>query len=253
MGECSGPDFSLNMLVAKEENKLKSTLLQYWYLSVRRRYKKDGILKSTARFLLTDDFKVMPVAMADVNLLNEFGKHGKIEERTIIIGREVRPAISNLAWLLSKFESFYCLILLVFMIGSIARKQKHAAIVKKSESIDALQQDVAAVKSQSHNKDKLGNASGNQDEGGSSGHHQGKIAFPTLSDRDQRGWMLKAEWYFRYYDIQEKEKVDVASMHLEGDALVFYSWISTNQTMEYWEDLVCALHKNPDEYLCSLK
>ncbi|GJS13402.1 hypothetical protein Tco_0407874 [Tanacetum coccineum] len=50
--------------------------------------KKDGILKSTARFMITDDFKVMPVAMADMNLLNEFGKHGKIKERTIVIGRE---------------------------------------------------------------------------------------------------------------------------------------------------------------------
>ena len=36
----------------------------------------------------------------------------------------------------------------------------------------------------------------------------------------------------------EEEKVDVASMHLEGDALDFYSWVSTNQTMEYWKDLV---------------
>nr|GEZ52291.1 hypothetical protein [Tanacetum cinerariifolium] len=50
--------------------------------------KKDGILKSTARFMITDDLKVMPVAMADMNLLNEFGKHGKIKERTIVIGRE---------------------------------------------------------------------------------------------------------------------------------------------------------------------
>lgn len=49
---------------------------------------KDGILKSTAQFMITDDFKVMPVAMADRNLLNKFEKYGKIEEKTITIGRE---------------------------------------------------------------------------------------------------------------------------------------------------------------------
>ncbi|GKD26537.1 retrotransposon gag domain, retroviral aspartyl protease, partial [Tanacetum coccineum] len=141
-----------------------------------------------------------------------------------------------------------------------------AAIAKKLESIDALQKDVAALKSQSQNRDKSGNGSGKQDEGDSSWHHQryrphNKIAFPTFSDGDPRGWILKAEKYFRYYDIPKEEKVDVASMHLEGDALDFYYWISNDQTIEYWGDLVRALQRNfgptefqnPDEHLCSVK
>ncbi|GKB78344.1 retrotransposon gag domain, retroviral aspartyl protease [Tanacetum coccineum] len=165
-----------------------------------------------------------------------------------------RPAISNLAWLLPKFQSFDCLNFLVLSLvpspGNESMVQTRsnsdtgnqpppdpiavqlAAMAKKLESIDALQKDVAALKSQSQK-----------------------------TDQDPRGWILKAEKYFRYYDIPEEEKVDVASMHLEGDALDFYSWASTNQTMEYWEDLVRALQKifgptefqNPDEYLCSLK
>ncbi|KAJ9552348.1 hypothetical protein OSB04_016393 [Centaurea solstitialis] len=49
---------------------------------------KGVFLKSTARFIITDDFKVMPVAtMADLTLLSELGKYGKVEERTIKIGR----------------------------------------------------------------------------------------------------------------------------------------------------------------------
>ncbi|GKD26940.1 hypothetical protein Tco_1233154, partial [Tanacetum coccineum] len=113
------------------------------------------------------------------------------------------------------------------------------AIAKKLESIDALQKDAAALKSQSQNRDKSGNGSGKQDEGDSSWHHQryrphNKIAFPTFNDGDPRGWILKAEKYFHYYDILEEEKVNVASMHLEGDALDFYSWISNDQTIEYW-------------------
>ncbi|KAJ9552346.1 hypothetical protein OSB04_016391 [Centaurea solstitialis] len=47
-----------------------------------------GLLKSTTRFIIMDDFKVMPVAtMADLTLLSELGKYGKVEERTIKIGR----------------------------------------------------------------------------------------------------------------------------------------------------------------------
>lgn len=49
---------------------------------------KGVFLKSTARFIIMDDFKVMPVAtMADLTLLSELGKYGKVEERTIKIGR----------------------------------------------------------------------------------------------------------------------------------------------------------------------
>ncbi|GKE95388.1 retrotransposon gag domain, retroviral aspartyl protease [Tanacetum coccineum] len=124
-----------------------------------------------------------------------------------------------------------------------------AAIAKKLKSIDALQKDVPALKSQSYNRDRSSNGSGKQDERDSSWHYQryrphNKITFPTFSDGDPRDWILKAEKYFRYYDIPEEEKVDVASMHLD-----------------YWEDLVRALQKifrptefqNSDEYLCSLK
>lgn len=58
-----------------------------------------------------------------------------------------------------------------------------------------------------------------------------------------------------------KKKVDVAAMHLEGDALDLYSWLSAEQEILYWEVLIGVLQKhfgppefqNPDEYLCSVK
>ncbi|KAD4385961.1 hypothetical protein E3N88_26130 [Mikania micrantha] len=72
--------------------------------------------------------------------------------------------------------------------------------------------------------------------------------------------ILKAEKYFRYYHIPDEEE-DVASMHLEGDALDLFSWLSTDQEVAYWEDLTLAFQKhfspaefqNPDEHLCSVK
>ncbi|GJZ51370.1 ty3-gypsy retrotransposon protein [Tanacetum coccineum] len=90
---------------------------------------------------------------------------------------------------------------LVFIIGSIAGKRKHgtdpeqlrhrqsttrlAAIAKKLESIDALQKDVAALKSQSQNRDRSGNGSRKQDEGNHPGIIKGivhiiRLLFPPL-------------------------------------------------------------------------
>ncbi|GKC66853.1 hypothetical protein Tco_1099451 [Tanacetum coccineum] len=51
-----------------------------------------------------------------------------------------------------------------------------ADIAKKLESIDALQKDVATLKSQSHNRDRSSNGSGKQDEGDSSWHYQVNVS-----------------------------------------------------------------------------
>ncbi|GKD97334.1 retrotransposon gag domain, retroviral aspartyl protease [Tanacetum coccineum] len=105
------------------------------------------------------------------------------------------------------------------------------------------------------------------DDGGSSGQSQqhfrpyNKIEFPSFIGGDPRGWFLKAEKYFRYYHIPYEEKVEVASMHLEGDALDLYAWLSNDESVTFWEELVQAFTKhfgpvefqNPDEYLCSIK
>ncbi|GKA73531.1 ty3-gypsy retrotransposon protein, partial [Tanacetum coccineum] len=74
------------------------------------------------------------------------------------------------------------------------------------------------------------------DDGGSSGQPQqhfrpyNKIDFPSFSRGDPRGWFLKAEKYFKYYHIPDEEKVEVASMHLEGDALDLYAWLSIDES-----------------------
>ncbi|XP_071729830.1 uncharacterized protein [Rutidosis leptorrhynchoides] len=48
---------------------------------------EDSFLKPTARFIITDEIKVMAVAdMADLTVLTELEKYGKIEERVIRIG-----------------------------------------------------------------------------------------------------------------------------------------------------------------------
>ncbi|GKA38386.1 retrotransposon gag domain, retroviral aspartyl protease, partial [Tanacetum coccineum] len=139
-----------------------------------------------------------------------------------------------------------------------------AAIAARLESIETLKEDVAALKSHVEIRGK----SYNDNHGESSWrsqhqHHRPftKIDFLAYAGGDPRGWILKAEKYFRYYQIPDAEKVDVASTHLEGDALDLFSWLSADQTITLWEELVLAFQKifgptefqNPDEYLCSIK
>ncbi|KAD5318401.1 hypothetical protein E3N88_18347 [Mikania micrantha] len=112
-----------------------------------------------------------------------------------------------------------------------------AAIAAKLDSIDALKDEVAALKS--HVEKSKGGYGRFEDGGANFRPFQrnfcpyNKIEFPSFSEGDQRGWILKAENYFRYYNIPEEEKVDVGSMHLEGDALDLFSWLSTDQEIEF--------------------
>lgn len=55
-------------------------------------------------------------------------------------------------------------------------------------------------------------------------------------------------------------KVEVASMNLERDALELYAWITSEEDIILWDELVKAFQEhfgppefqNPDEFLCSI-
>ncbi|KAJ9552427.1 hypothetical protein OSB04_016472 [Centaurea solstitialis] len=129
-----------------------------------------------------------------------------------------------------------------------------AATVAKLESIETMKEDIAALK-----EGELSRSSKNVE--GKPHRPYNKIEFPNFSSGDPRGWLLKAEKYFRYYQIPDEEKVEIASMHLEGDALNLYSWLSGDHPITFWEELVQAFTRNfgpaefqnPDELFCSIK
>ncbi|KAD6454596.1 hypothetical protein E3N88_09302 [Mikania micrantha] len=140
------------------------------------------------------------------------------------------------------------------------------AIATKLEAMDTLKADMAALKRQVAAKEKVPFGSGRMEDAHSGFSNYSrrpfhKIEFPIFSGGDPRGWILKAEKNFRFYNTLDDEKVDVAVIHLKGDALDFYSWISSEQDVTYWEELVSTIQKhygppkfqNPDEYLCSVK
>ncbi|KAL8167549.1 LOW QUALITY PROTEIN: hypothetical protein V2J09_009048 [Rumex salicifolius] len=88
-----------------------------------------------------------------------------------------------------------------------------------------------------------------------------KIDFPKFEGGDRRGWILKAEKYFHYFDVADESKVEVAAMHLEGDALDLYAWVNGEDEILAWEDLIQVFQEsygppefqNPDEFLCAIR
>ena len=71
-----------------------------------------------------------------------------------------------------------------------------------------------------------------------------KVEFPKFEKGDPQGWILKAEKYFRYYQISEDLKIDSATINLEGDALNVFSWVSSSRTIRDWDDLVQILQEH---------
>ncbi|VFQ64861.1 unnamed protein product [Cuscuta campestris] len=140
-----------------------------------------------------------------------------------------------------------------------------AAIAARLDILDELRDKVAALEVHNRNpttKKKIyADNSEEESESHSRRHFQplyAKIEFPKFSGGDPRGWILKAEKYFRYYETPDEEKVDIASMYLEGDALDMFSWALS---VLYWEELVKILqeqygppeYQNPDEYLAAVQ
>ncbi|GJV60066.1 hypothetical protein Tco_1466166 [Tanacetum coccineum] len=120
-----------------------------------------------------------------------------------------------------------------------------AAIATKLEAIETMKEDIAALKEgdQSRSRGSKNFDGESSWRGRQSYRPYNKIDFLIFSGGDPRGWLLKAKKYLRYYQIPDEEKVEIASMHLEGDAFERYSWLSDGQVI-FWEELVQAFTQN---------
>lgn len=132
-----------------------------------------------------------------------------------------------------------------------------SSIVSWLETHDTLAAEIAALKAQSGNIPPPDTSLGNSDKGKTKEINLGprdrgrnswsgdedevdipwwiknptrrphtKMEVPKFEGGDPRGWILKAEKYFRYYQTLDNHKVDVAAMYLEGDALDLFAWIN---------------------------
>ena len=105
-----------------------------------------------------------------------------------------------------------------------------AAIAARLESLDVLAEKVSALEAAA-NRRKKGKSTapweGDTDDERDNSYRPrppiAKLEFPRFSGGDPRGWLLKADKFFRYYGTPEDDKVEVAALYLEGDALDLFS------------------------------
>ncbi|RWV81802.1 hypothetical protein GW17_00056746 [Ensete ventricosum] len=51
-----------------------------------------------------------------------------------------------------------------------------------------------------------------------------RVDFPRWEDGDPTRWLSYVEGYFQYHRTLEASMVDIAAIHLKGDAIQWYNW-----------------------------
>lgn len=65
--------------------------------------------------------------------------------------------------------------------------------------------------------------------------------FPCFDGGDPNEWIVKVQQLFSYYQTPEDHKLEIASFHIEGKALSWYSWLMESSSVASWEDVLVAL------------
>ncbi|GKB85833.1 retrotransposable element Tf2 [Tanacetum coccineum] len=98
-----------------------------------------------------------------------------------------------------------------------------AAIAAKLEAMESLKEDIADLKRQAVNKKRSGGSGSiyEEVESSHSNHNRRlfhKIKFPVFSGGDPRGWRLKAEKYFRFYNtLDEEREIKTSRLDIDPD------------------------------------
>ncbi|RZR90334.1 hypothetical protein BHM03_00018193 [Ensete ventricosum] len=77
-----------------------------------------------------------------------------------------------------------------------------------------------------------------------------RVYFPRWEEGDPMGWFSRVERYFHYHRTQEASMVDIAVIHLEGDAIQWYNWLEHTQGVLTWRQFKSGLliRFGPSEY-----
>ncbi|RZR71849.1 hypothetical protein BHM03_00007908 [Ensete ventricosum] len=62
-----------------------------------------------------------------------------------------------------------------------------------------------------------------------------KVDFPRWEEGDPIGRILRAERYFRFYRTDDATRVEIAAIHLEGDAIQWFNWFKHNHRGLSWQ------------------
>ena len=72
--------------------------------------------------------------------------------------------------------------------------------------------------------------------------HPMKLDFPRFSCEEPESYVYKANQYFRYYNTSIREKLMLASFHMEGEALIWFQESEETRVFCDWKLLVQDLN-----------
>lgn len=68
-----------------------------------------------------------------------------------------------------------------------------------------------------------------------------RLEFPRFDGSEPTEWILKTQQYFAYFQTLDHQKLQIASFHMEGKALSWYSWLMESCPVTTWDEFLIAL------------
>ena len=78
-------------------------------------------------------------------------------------------------------------------------------------------------------------------EGRAGNHRFPKLEIPDFEGKNPRSWVRKCEKYFRIFDIQEWQKIEIAALFLHDKADVWINEFLMHRPCVSWNDFSDAL------------
>ncbi|XP_028802456.1 uncharacterized protein LOC114757550 [Neltuma alba] len=87
---------------------------------------------------------------------------------------------------------------------------------------------------------------------GQNPHKTIKVDFPHFDGSDALDWIFKAERYFKYFEIQDPQRLMIASVHLDGDVLPWFQMMEKSGRIPTWSIFAKAVEAQygPTQFEC---
>ncbi|XP_010523342.1 PREDICTED: uncharacterized protein LOC104801707 [Tarenaya hassleriana] len=68
-----------------------------------------------------------------------------------------------------------------------------------------------------------------------------KLEMPIFEGTNVAGWVVRAERYFKYGAIRDQDKLPIATLSIDGEALNWYDWQNDEDPFVDWKDFKSQL------------
>jgi len=81
-------------------------------------------------------------------------------------------------------------------------------------------------------------------------NHRMKLDVPRFNGIDPLGWIFKINQFFEYHGTLEHDHLTIASFYIEGRALAWFQWMTSNGQFTSWPVFLQALYTRfaPSQY-----